>query len=302
MNVNFNPAFHPSALGMSDGNADFAAVRFSTFLTEPTAHERTLAEANPGGILRWDQVMTPGHNPFQAAGTCRLQMGQDAIDLIVEILALHPPNHVLTSRAIKGKLHDYFKRAEVTLIAMVIQKYAYGFSYTYGEEFPTLLQRGNHIAVNGTDGERNHWAIYVQTLANYIYNWVIPGAHPAANSDAMFTCNVKTWIRNVKKGTPTTRKHASGTQRAGLPLWSTKHVSRLILNNELGASDRDICMGHNLELAIICNRLFHFRPHVHPSRYHRNHYVDADEDVSLLFELSSTPPHIFRNHEHNERR
>lgn len=301
MNLNFNGAFRPSANGHVDNGVEFAGARFSSFLTEPTEQERTLAQQNQHGILQWDQVMTAGHNPFQAAGTCRLQMGHDAIDLVRQILALHPPNHILTSRSITGRLHDYFKRAEITLIAMVIQKYAYGFSYPYGEEFPTLLQRGTHYATQGTTAEQTHWAMYVQTFANYIYNWVIPAAHPASDSDAMFTCNAKAWIRNVTKGASGTRKHASGTQRAGLPLWSTKHVNGLIVNDMLSASDKDICRGHNLQLAVICNRLFHFRVHVHPCRHLKNHYVDDDEDVSLMFEQSSIPPQVFRTRDHNER-
>lgn len=275
-----NPNFVSSNAGRRE-NIDVVRDRSQFGIQPPTPDQLTLAATRPDGKLLFSDVMTPGHNPTQPTGSCRYIQGLQCINLVRRILALTPNISIFSSKIIAGQLHRYFKRAQLVLIAIVIEKFAYGKAYIVGSQYQSLLQRVTTLHLCNDVEAINHWNFYVQTFANYIYNWVIPSNHPAYDSTGMFTCNPKQWIhRNRTRVNPHTRQ--SG-KRAGIPLWSTKHVERRLRDGELHSRDSNICRGHNLQVALICHELFKFRDAVHPACLGVPHFVDTDEDVSSMF-------------------
>lgn len=85
--------------------------------------------------------MPVGQNPRQAVGECCYLVGLRGICLISEILALYPPVEIFSCRGLAGRLPQYFKQAIVNLIAIVIEKFAYGLSYQVGSQYTSLAQR-----------------------------------------------------------------------------------------------------------------------------------------------------------------
>lgn len=134
----------------------------------------------------------------------------------------------------------------------------------------------------------DHFQMYVQRYANYIFNWIIPYVSVRVNSDNVFNCNPRTWIDNMRRRSNHPDQHQTGSNRSGLPLWSSKYVFDLIVNGRLTLGDRQMCKGHNLQVAVLCHKLFPFYDAVVPAANNLPHYVDEDEDVTTMFDDAYT--------------
>lgn len=252
------------------------------FIDAPTQEQMEQAKNDPMGKLRFSRVMAVGRNPKQATGTCRQRQGLRAIALIVQIIQALPPLKILNCKILHGRLHRYFNSAIINMVAIVVEKFAYGLSYEIGSEFRSLSERFTEITSGGDAAEIAHFDLYVQTFCNHIFNWVVPYYKVKLTYKQVLDAHPKMWILNQRKQSLHPRQHATGSNRAGLPLWSTKHVHQLIQDETLQHSDRNMCKGHNLELTLLMHRLFDIQPYVLPASNGRL-YVADDEDVEDMF-------------------
>lgn len=288
MNAGFRNQVRGTQSGRPANTRRFACIN-------PVSPEMlALAAAQPNGIPRPQDIMTPGQNPMQPVGTCRLAQFIQAVAIIQYILSFGQDDweRIINHKG-HGSIVGYFTPAQHAMISIVLQKFAFGLSYEIGKDHPSLLAHGNHLENRGTLEQVNHWSTYLQPLADYVYNFIIPDHHPVRQDGPMWSKNIKNWMKSLRAGHQSGNAHSSGTWRAARPMWSKKYVSQQIRNGSIGYADQDICKGHNLELMVLCHRLFPFRHIVHPARF-GSHFVAADEDVSALFDQAVDQAHIFR--------
>lgn len=235
-------------------------------VSPPTHFESILAQGNANGRPNAAQCFTNAINP-NTGRNYRVD-AVNALNVIEDVTRTYVSRKAIKSSIIRNNLLQYESAVQVGVTAKAI----FGACYGYNVRHPTNECSFDQMILtwenDGNQAELNFFNDHVAPLINHAFNW---NCVDQDNPNVTFNAVMKYKFISMEHHKRIIRG------RCGNPIWSNAWLDE----HKIHRRDSAICNGHNLELALIIDRVLEG---FHDKLSDRNAYVGGNVNVRALFD------------------